>query len=89
MQFTTIQSTRDSITREPSNRTSTRHSYTSMQLLGLLGSILMLTSCAQCAPGMVGAGVARLSVRNAGAIVSIISNDTTCGFASDQVGELV
>lgn len=58
-----------------------------MKVAGFSVALLALTSCAQCAPGLVGAGAARLTVRNAGALVSIISADTTCGFASDQVSE--
>lgn len=36
-------------------------------------------------PQMVGDGAARLSVRNAGVLLSVINSDTSCGFASQQV----
>ncbi len=50
--------------------------------------VVLIASAAACVkwfPGKVGTGVARLSVRNIGAVVSLISNDTTCGFASEAV----
>ena len=42
-----------------------------IKVTGFSVALLALTSCAQCAPGLVGAGAARLTVRNAGALVSI------------------
>ncbi|HEY4220751.1 MAG TPA: hypothetical protein VGO62_05395, partial [Myxococcota bacterium] len=54
--------------------------------LGLTGLFLFtVTSCAQCAPDQVGQGVARLTIRNVGAMVSLVAADTACGFASDAV----
>ena len=53
-----------------------------------IGAVLFVTvaaSCAQCAPDRVGAGVARLTVRNMGAVTSLVNANTTCGFASDAV----
>ncbi len=49
-------------------------------------SLLMgITACAQCAPDRVGPGVARLAIRNVGAMATLLSNDTNCGFASPAV----
>ncbi len=44
-----------------------------------------LAACAQCAPGTVGHGVSRLTIRNVGAIATVALADTRCGFASDAV----
>lgn len=38
-------------------------------------------------PERVGDGAARLTVRNAGVLLSVINSDTTCGFASDSVAD--
>jgi hypothetical protein len=43
------------------------------------------TGCPQCAPGQVGAGVASLTVRNVGAVASLVNADDSCGFASSSV----
>lgn len=47
--------------------------------------LLMVAGCAECAPETVGTGVARLTIRNTGAIVTAINADTTCGFGSEAV----
>ncbi|MFN7131456.1 MAG: hypothetical protein ACK4N5_05195, partial [Myxococcales bacterium] len=47
--------------------------------------LLLVTGCAQCAPEQVGTGVARLTIRNVGAITSAVNADKTCGFASPDV----
>lgn len=44
-----------------------------------------LAACAQCAPSAVGHGVSRLTIRNVGAIATVVLADTRCGFASDAV----
>ncbi len=41
--------------------------------------------CPQCAGQQVGEGVARLTIRNVGAMATLVNDDTTCGFASDAV----
>ncbi len=47
---------------------------------------LSLSACIErCAPERVGPGVARLTVRNVGAIVQLINDDPICGFESDSV----
>lgn len=48
-------------------------------------AVAPLTACARCAPGLVGHGVARLTVRNVGAIAELALTDTRCGFAADAV----
>lgn len=51
-------------------------------------TVLALGSSAcleKCAPGLVGAGVARLTVRNVGAVVQTLNDDTGCGFESPDV----
>src|SRR5215472_10456213 len=53
--------------------------------LWVLVAALSTTACEKCAPGQVANGVARLSVRNFGAIVEIIANDDHCGFQSPAV----
>jgi hypothetical protein len=72
-----------------SNLNEMKNMQVSLRIFGLAISLVTLTSCAQCAPGMVGSGAARLSVRNVGALVSIISNDANCGFAADTLAEPV
>jgi hypothetical protein len=45
-----------------------------------------MAACAQmCAPDAVGTGVARLTVRNVGAMVSLLAADDSCGFAAPAV----
>ncbi|MCB9649524.1 MAG: hypothetical protein H6730_23425 [Deltaproteobacteria bacterium] len=54
----------------------------------LLVTALALSTSAcleQCAPGRVGAGVARLTVRNVGTLVQVINDDAACGFESPDV----
>jgi hypothetical protein len=46
---------------------------------------LSIAGCERCAPGQVGDGVARLSVRNVGAIADLVNDDDACGFASPAV----
>jgi hypothetical protein len=44
---------------------------------GFLGFVLFgLSGCPSCAPGQVGEGVARLTVRNVGAIVTLVNGNT-------------
>ena len=52
---------------------------------------IILTGCnlERLFPQEVGEGTARLSVRNAGAITLLVSEDANCGFASDSVNESV
>lgn len=48
-------------------------------------ALLSFSGCPSCAPQTVGEGVARLTVRNVGAMVSLVSADTACGFAATAV----
>src|SRR3954465_2287197 len=48
-------------------------------------AVVFLAGCPECAPGQVGPGVARLTVRNVGAIATMINADTPCGFAATTV----
>lgn len=57
--------------------------------LPFIACLAPVVSCAQCAPGKVGTGVARLSVRNFGAIVELVSSDTSCGFEAQHVKDAV
>jgi len=50
-----------------------------------LTTVAVATGCPQCAPGEVGAGVASLTVRNVGAVASLVNADDDCGFASTAV----
>ncbi len=43
------------------------------------------TGCARCAPDTVGAGVARLTIKNIGAVARLVEHDALCGFASPSV----
>lgn len=73
--------TRDLARAIPTQRSSPKPS------MGRFTTMLLLvaTGCAQCAPDRVGPGVARLTIRNVGAMVSLVSADKTCGFASPSV----
>ena len=52
--------------------------------------VVTCSACVErCAPGLVGAGVARLSVRNAGAILELVNADEVCGFESNEVKSAV
>lgn len=51
--------------------------------IGLVAVVLW--GCERLAPDSVGMGVARLTVRNAAAITSVLAEDKTCGFGSAQV----
>ena len=51
----------------------------------LLLAVLTTGGCARMFPSQVGTGVARLTVRNAGAIALAVKTDTHCGFSSDLV----
>lgn len=53
-------------------------------IAGLL-ALVSLAGCPSCAPGTVAEGVARLTVRNVGAMVSLVNANDTCGFASTAV----
>lgn len=55
------------------------------QQLVVMLSAMVVTGCAQCVPGRVGAGVARLTIRDVGAIATLVNADTSCGFASQGV----
>ena len=60
-------------------RSSAKHA-----VLALLA--LSTSACLEkCAPGRVGPGVARLTVRNTGAVIQLVNADTRCGFESDAV----
>jgi hypothetical protein len=54
-------------------------------------SVLILSffsvACEKCRPDLVGPGVARLTVRNVGAIAELINSDTRCGFEAPDVKE--
>lgn len=60
-----------------------------MRLVPLLACAFLLvtsaTGCPELAPGEVGQGVARLSMRNVGAVALLLANDDSCGFASPAV----
>lgn len=61
---------------------------TSMKIhrLGLVaGALAALTACPECAPEAVGEGVARLTVRNVGAMLTLLNADDSCGFQSPAV----
>jgi len=53
----------------------------------VLATVLFGSSCAmeQLFPEPVGAAVGRLTVRNVASMVSVISDDATCGFSSQEV----
>ncbi len=56
-----------------------------LEIAGALG-LFALTGCGEsCAPGQVADGVGRLTIRNVGAILQLINDDTTCGFSSAKV----
>jgi hypothetical protein len=61
------------------------HSFRLRLSLFALTTIAFATGCPQCAPGQVGAGVASLTVRNVGAVASLVNADDDCGFASTAV----
>jgi len=50
-------------------------------ILGLLGPF----GCGEMFPGQVADGVSRLTIRNLGAMLSLVSADTACGFESPAV----
>jgi len=57
-----------------------------MLRLLLVGALSALAGCAQlCAPDRVAMGVAQLTVRDVGAILTILNGDQNCGFASAGV----
>ncbi len=47
--------------------------------------LAVATGCPQCAPDRVGPGVAQLTVRNVGSMVSLVNSNSECGFASPAV----
>lgn len=49
------------------------------------GALVALTGCPQCAPDLVAGGVAPLTIRNVGAMVTLVNADDNCGFASADV----
>lgn len=53
-------------------------------VLGALAALTM-AGCPSCAPQTVAEGVARLTVRNVGAMVSLVNANDQCGFASTAV----
>lgn len=53
-------------------------------ILGALAAASM-AGCPSCAPQTVAEGVARLTVRNVGAMVSLVNANDQCGFASTAV----
>jgi hypothetical protein len=55
------------------------------RLLLLLLTLASSSCLEQCAPGRVGKGVGRLTVRNLGAILQLVNSDTVCGFGSEAV----
>jgi hypothetical protein len=56
-----------------------------VRLALVIGGLAALTNCAQCAPDRVAVGVGQLTVRNVGAMATILNNDDECGFASAGV----
>ncbi|MCC7074335.1 MAG: hypothetical protein IT383_23720 [Deltaproteobacteria bacterium] len=48
-------------------------------------ALLSVAGCPSCAPQTVGEGVARLTVRNVGAIVTLVNGNSDCGFAATAV----
>ncbi len=46
----------------------------------VVAAALLCTTCEKCAPHLVAQGVARLTVRNVGAIVEVVNDDPVCGF---------
>lgn len=48
-------------------------------------ALLSFAGCPSCAPQTVAEGVARLTVRNVGAMVSLVNSNDSCGFASTAV----
>ncbi len=64
--------------------TTTRHHLLRCVTI-LVGAAALASGCQveRLFPGDVGAGAARLAVRNAAILTKLISDDTTCGFASD------
>lgn len=57
----------------------------SLRFACLAGALGALAGCPQCAPDLVSVGVAQLTVRNVGAMVSLVNADSACGFDSDAV----
>src|SRR5262245_37502316 len=55
------------------------------QFAVLAASAAIAASCAECAPGRVGSGVSRLTMRNFGAIVDALNRDDRCGFANTSL----
>lgn len=55
--------------------------------LGVLILSLFTVACEKCRPDLVGPGVARLTVRNVGAIAELINSDTRCGFEAPAIKE--
>lgn len=55
------------------------------RFLWFVGLVALATGCPQCAPDRVGTGVAQLTVRNVGMMVSLVNSNTECGFASPAV----
>ncbi len=53
-------------------------------LLSMVG-LMLVAGCPQCAPGRVGPAVARLTVRNVGAMATLLNANSTCGFAATSV----
>lgn len=49
------------------------------------GMLAALTACPECFPEEVGEGVARLTVRNVGAMLTLLNADQNCGFQSPEV----
>lgn len=50
-------------------------------------SAVVMTSCAEMFPGQVSSGIARLTIRNVGAMVQLVSEDTSCGFLTPSVDQ--
>lgn len=61
-------------------------SFRSIRFPILAGAIVVVAAgCPECAPDRVAVGVSQLTIRNVGAMVSLVNADTTCGFESDAV----
>jgi len=57
----------------------------SLRLFVVFAGLAFMAGCPSCFPGKVGPGAARLTIRNVGAMATMLNADTTCGFGSMAV----
>ncbi len=57
----------------------------SLRLVLVVAGLAFFTGCPSCAPGKVGPGAARLTIRNVGAMATLLNADTSCGFSATSV----